>query len=159
MSRQLLPKLAVLGALLAWLAAPQFAHAQDEGADQGPDQGAVQGPGPGGPNQGAVQIFSIASPAPGAVLRGPVTVSYIIGQRPRPVKSPRQVFLLIDQPAPQPGEVVTPDPSHVAFPAGLTELSVTLPPGPHTLQLAVINRNGKILRKFQPQPPVSVTVQ
>lgn len=166
MSQHKLPKLAILGALLAWLAAPQIAHAQDDGTDQSPDQGSVQGPGPGSagpPGGGQFQrpapVFSIASPANGTIISGPVTVSYLAGQRPRPVRSPRQMILLIDQPTPLPGEVIAPDPNHVAFPAGLTQLSVTLPPGPHTLQLALINAAGKIVRRFQALSPVSVTVQ
>ena len=144
-SRSFLPKLAVLGVLLvSFAAAPPAVRAQDQGPPPG-----------GGQFQGQRPVLAISSPTDGATVSGPVTVTHTSSN---PARGPRQVFLLIDQPAPQPGESITADQDHVAFPDGQTQLSVTLAPGLHTLQLATINREGKIGRRFVAEAPVSVIV-
>jgi Domain of unknown function (DUF4399) len=106
------------------------------------------------------QGLTISTPADGATVTGPVAVAFEGGEGGhRGHGGGMQVFLLIDQPAPEPGASFQPDPNHVEFPEGQAQTSVTLAPGKHTLQLAVLDREGKIGRHFHAAEPVSVVVQ
>ncbi|MGB8842165.1 MAG: DUF4399 domain-containing protein [Aliidongia sp.] len=109
------------------------------------------------------QGLTITTPADGAVVMGPVTVAVSAGGGDHGGHhghgGGRQIFLLIDQPAPEPGATIQADPSHIAFPEDAKETTLTLAPGKHTLQLAVLDREGHVGRRFHPVAPISVTVQ
>lgn len=121
---------------------------------------------PAGAQEGRHPGLSIVTPADGATVSGTVTVAYgfgggdgMPGQEHHRHGRDLQVFLLVDQPAPEPGSTIQADASHIAFPAGQTEATLSLPPGPHSLQLAVLDPEGKIGRHGHPASPVSITVQ
>lgn len=112
--------------------------------------------------------LSIASPPDGATVTGPLTVALASAEQQGQEGEhhhhgngggSRQVFLLIDQPAPAPGATIQADQTHIPFPEGQRQVTVTLPPGRHTLQLAVLDREGEIGRRFRAADPVTVTVQ
>lgn len=107
--------------------------------------------------------LTIVAPVDGATLTGLVTVAVGTGGGDQGHQHQghggMHVFLLVDQPSPEPGATIQPDQTHIAFPEGQTQTTVTLPPGKHTLQLAVLDRDGKVGKRGGGTPPVSVTVQ
>jgi len=111
------------------------------------------------------QGLTITSPADGAIVKGPVTVAIFAGEGGgghgghHGHGGGRQIFLLIDQPVPEPGATLQADQSHIAFPEDARETTLTLAPGKHTLQLAVLDHEGHVGRRFHPSGPISVTVQ
>ena len=110
--------------------------------------------------------LSIASPADGATITGPLTVALATAEQQGQEGGhhhhgsfSHQVFLLIDQPVAAPGTTIQADQTHVPFPEGQRQVTVTLAPGKHTLQLAVLDREGEIGRRFRAPDPVTVIVQ
>lgn len=106
--------------------------------------------------------LTITAPADGATVTGPVTIAFAAGEgggHHGHGGGGRQVFVLIDQSEPEPGAAIQADPNHIAVPEGANQMTVTLAPGKHSLQLAVLDREGRIGRHFHPAQPVSVTVQ
>ena len=63
--------------------------------------------------------------------------------------------LLVDAPALDAGTAFKPDSQHIAFPAGIPQMTVTLPPGPHHLMLQTLDRDGSISLRH---PPETITV-
>ena len=88
----------------------------------------------------------IISPANGAEVSNPVTVRFGLagmGVAPAGVASPNtgHHHLMIDAPAP-PGDLPIPkDDHHLHFGGGQTEVTLTLAPGEHTLQLELADLN------------------
>ena len=105
----------------------------------------------------------LLTPATGATVASPMPVSYgfVRDDGVQSLPSPHShahVFLLIDQPAPTPGQLVVADAGHLAFPEGKNALSVPLAHGKHTLQLVMTGKAGKVGLHFVAKPAVSVTV-
>ena len=143
MSKKAMSKLVILGAVLI---APSFA------------------PSPAPAQEREHHGLTIVAPANGATVSGPLTVAFGFGggganREHQGHGGGPHVFLLVDQPAPEPGATIQTDPTHIAFPEGQTQIIVTLPPGKHTLQLAVIDREGKVARRFHGAEAVTVIVQ
>jgi len=63
--------------------------------------------------------------------------------------------LLIDQPALDSGAAFHADAQHVAFPAGLPQMTLSLPSGQHKLVLQTLDRDGNIIQRH---PPETITV-
>jgi hypothetical protein len=105
----------------------------------------------------------IQTPAAGAAVSSPVTVSYQLSSPPPATASgkprPPPAFLVIDAPLPATGTTVYPDAQHVPFPKGEYQLSVTLAPGQHQLQIVLVNHKGLVTKHFQPGAPVNITVK
>lgn len=66
--------------------------------------------------------------------------------------------LLVDQPALDSGTAFHADSQHISFPAGLPQMTVTLPPGPHKLLLQSLDHDGNIIQRHPPEP-ITVTVK
>ena len=113
------------------------------------------------------QGLTITTPADGATVAAPVTVAFSAGEgggqhgehHGHGGGGGRQVFLIIDQPAPEPGSTIEADQNHIAFPEDERQTTVTLAPGKHTLILAALDREGHVGRRFHAAEPVTVTVQ
>jgi hypothetical protein len=106
----------------------------------------------------------ITSPAAGATVPSPFTVSITLvsssgGAAMAGNHHHGEAVLVIDVPAPVPGDMITPDADHIVFPPGQTQLSVSLPPGQHHLQIVAATHKGKVTYKVQPSAPLTVTVQ
>lgn len=72
------------------------------------------------------------------------------GQEPPDHHGPRRhLYLFIDAPPPETGTVVQEDSTHLAWPPGQRQLVLTLPAGPHQLQLVFADQDGKIGRRHQ----------
>jgi len=72
----------------------------------------------------------------------------------RPPRGPHFV-LLVDAPALDAGTAFKPDAQHIAFPAGIPQMTVSLPPGQHHLMLQTLDRDGSISLRH---PPETITV-
>jgi hypothetical protein len=104
----------------------------------------------------------ISSPAAGASVPGTFTVSISLvpagggmgGKHPH-----GEAFLVIDAPTPAAGDMITADAAHVAFPPGEHQISVSLPPGLHHLQIVAANHKGKVTYRVAPSAPMTITVQ
>ena len=101
----------------------------------------------------------ISSPVDGAKITSPVTVTYGFGDQAPPRERNFKVYLLVDQPVPQPGDSFAANQTHIAFPTRQTNVTATMAPGKHTLQLAVLNRAGKVGTRFLASAPVNITVK
>ena len=66
--------------------------------------------------------------------------------------------LLVDQPALESGAAFHADAQHISFPAGLPQMTVSLPPGQHRLLLQTLDHDGNIIQRHPPEP-ISVTVR
>lgn len=66
--------------------------------------------------------------------------------------------LLIDQQAMESGVPFHADAQHLSFPAGLPQMTVTLPPGPHKLVLQTLDHDGNIILRYPPEA-ITVTVK
>lgn len=98
------------------------------------DEGRARTPSPPG-----ARVYFI-SPADGDVVSSPVVVRFGLsgmGVAPATVAFPNtgHHHLLIDSPLPDFDSPVPADPKHVHFGTGLTETTIELSPGTHTLQL------------------------
>lgn len=109
--------------------------------------------------------LTIVAPTDGATVGGPVTVAYGLAgveagssQRHHGHRRALQVVLLVDQVAPEPGSTFVADQTHIFFPDGQVQATVILPTGPHSLQLAVLDHEGKVGRR-PATSPVSIVVQ
>jgi hypothetical protein len=63
--------------------------------------------------------------------------------------------LLVDAPALDEGTAFKPDGQHIAFPAGIPQMTLSLPPGQHNLILQTLDRDGSISLRH---PPETITV-
>jgi len=72
-----------------------------------------------------------------------------------PHKHGPHFVLLVDAPALDIGSAFKPDAQHIAFPAGIPQLTVALPPGQHHLLLQTLDHDGSISQRH---PPESITV-
>jgi hypothetical protein len=112
---------------------------------------------------------TLTVPVDGATVSNPVTVSFGNGEHEHGNWNREgegethhghgQFFVIIDGPAPQPDATLQADATHVPFPEGQHQLTLTLPPGHHSL-LLVGTRDGKVMAHHNhPAEPVSITVQ
>jgi hypothetical protein len=117
----------------------------------------------------------IVSPANGATVSGPVTVAFGFGERPDGQAGPGpgpgggdghehhghgpHLVLFVDAPPPQPGTAIPADAAHVAFPEGEKQVTVTLAPGKHTLQLVMQDREGNVSERGHPSDPTQILVK
>jgi len=112
----------------------------------------------------------ILSPADGATVSGPVSVSFgfaapAAAQGDAAAPPPNggtgrtpHAFLVIDAALPDPGTEVQADAQHIQFPGGQTKMTVTLAPGRHQLQVVLVNHEGLVSRHFHPGGAVTVLV-
>ena len=63
--------------------------------------------------------------------------------------------LLVDSPAMDSGIAFKPDAQHIAFPAGIPQMTINLPPGQHHLLLQTLDRDGSISQR---RPPETIVV-
>ena len=66
--------------------------------------------------------------------------------------------LLVDQPALDSGTPFHADAQHISFPAGLPQMTVTLPAGQHKLLLQTLDHDGNIIQRHPPEA-ITVTVK
>jgi hypothetical protein len=66
--------------------------------------------------------------------------------------------LLVDQPALESGTPFHADAQHLTFPAGLPQMTVSLPPGQHRLLLQTLDHDGNIIQRHPPEA-ITVTVK
>ena len=88
----------------------------------------------------------LISPANGAEVSNPVTIRFGLagmGVAPAGVAFPNtgHHHLLIDVPAPPPDLPIPKDEHHMHFGGGQTEVTLTLPPGEHSLQLELADKD------------------
>jgi len=104
--------------------------------------------------------LTITSPASGAAVASPVTVTF--GYQGEGKPSVKPVFLFVDQALPEQGSDVAADQVHVfkvpKAKTGSSELSLTLTPGKHSLAILAMSK-GKAGRAPKGYAPVSITVQ
>jgi hypothetical protein len=86
------------------------------------------------------------SPGEGETVRNPLTVRFGLagmGVAPAgvPAKATGHHHLVIDAPVPPPGAAVPADDHHLHFGGGQTEVTITLEPGEHALQLVLGDHN------------------
>jgi hypothetical protein len=62
---------------------------------------------------------------------------------------------LVDQPPLESGSAFHPDAQHLSFPAGLPQMSLSLPPGQHKLLLQALDHDGNIIQR---RPPEAITI-
>jgi hypothetical protein len=105
----------------------------------------------------------ITSPAAGATVSSPFTVAIsLVSSSGSPMGGQHhhgEAILVIDAPTPAAGEMLSADSDHLIFPPGQTELTVSLPPGLHHLQIVAATHKGKVTYKVEPSAPMTVTVQ
>lgn len=107
----------------------------------------------------------ILSPPAGAVVKSPVTVTYGFqsngGANDNGGMQHRtpHAFLVIDTPTPPAGTLVQAGAQFIPFPSGQMQLTVTLPPGQHRLQIVIVNREDHVSKHVFAANPVSITVQ
>lgn len=94
-------------------------------------------------------------PGPGFAPRGPGEGT---GFGPADHRHGPHFVLLIDQPIPQNGSSFHADAQHLSFPAGLPQMTVTLPAGTHKLLLQALDHDGNIIQRHPPEP-ITVTVK
>jgi hypothetical protein len=112
----------------------------------------------------------ILSPSDGATVSSPLSVSFGFAapaatQGDAAAPPPNggtgwtpHAFLVIDSPLPDPGTAVQADAQHIPFPDGQTQITVTLAPGQHQLQIVLVNREGLVSRHFRAGGVVTVLV-
>ena len=107
----------------------------------------------------------IVSPADGAAVTSPVTVTFGLqsddspsGQNGNRHWTPH-AFLAIDAPTPAVGTPIQSGNQYVPFPAGQTQMSVALSPGQHRLQIVMVNREGSVSKHIFAAAPIAITVQ
>jgi Domain of unknown function (DUF4399) len=66
--------------------------------------------------------------------------------------------LIVDAPLPPPDEPVPNDPQHIHLGGGQTEVELTLPPGRHTLQLLVADKDHVSFYPPVVSPKITITV-
>ena len=70
-----------------------------------------------------------------------------------------EAVLVIDAATPAAGDMLTADAEHIVFPPGETQLTVSLSPGLHHLQVVAATHKGKVTYKVQPSAPMTITIQ
>src|SRR5579863_7570968 len=118
------------------------------GGPRGPSEGTGINMGPPPPPDGG------PSPRGDRDDRGPAEGTGLAPSGEHRPRGPHFV-LLVDSPALDAGTAFKPDAQHIAFPAGIPQMTVTLPPGPHHLMLQMLDRDGSISMRH---PPESITV-
>jgi hypothetical protein len=107
---------------------------------------------------------SILSPRSGDIVSSPVKVVFDVqGMTLLPAGDPTpnsgHHHLLVDVPAPDLGQPVPKDAQHLHFGQAQTEVEITLPPGPHTLQLLLGDSNHVPHNPPLLSAPITITVQ
>lgn len=132
-------------ALVLWLAtsiAPAVRAEQHEAADSRAAHAAAPGqPIPRTPRPADAKLY-IISPTSGETVSNPVTVRFGLagmGVAPAGVATPDtgHHHLIIDAPLPPLDLPLPKDDEHLHFGGGQTQTTLTLPPGKHTLQLVL----------------------
>ena len=106
----------------------------------------------------------IISPQSGETVSSPVTVRFGLtgmGVAPAGVASPNtgHHHLVIDAPVPPFDAPLPKDDNHVHFGGGQTETSVALPPGKHTLQLVLADKDHVPHEPPLVSEPITITVK
>jgi hypothetical protein len=123
--------------------------------------GFAGGGGPHGPSEGTGIVVGPPPPpdgglAPRADRDGPAEGTGLTpggGLQRRP-----HFVLLVDAPALESGTAFKADAQHIAFPAGIPQMTVTLPPGQHHLLLQTLDHEGSISLRH-PVESIVVTVK
>jgi hypothetical protein len=110
----------------------------------------------------------ILSPAAGAAVTSPVTVTFGLqaagssdngsGQNGGHHWTPH-AFLAVDVPTPAAGTPIQSGAQYIPFPSGQTQISVALSPGQHQLQIVMVNRAGNVSKHMFAAAPIEITVQ
>lgn len=95
------------------------------------------------------------TPPPNWAPRGP---SEGTGLGPSDHRHGPHFILLVDQPALDSGTPFHADAQHISFPAGLPQMTVTLPAGQHHLLLQALDHDGNIVQRHPPEA-ITVTVR
>jgi hypothetical protein len=108
-----------------------------------------------------IRSLVIASPAAGATVPSPFTVAIsLVPAGGMGSKHPHgEAILVIDAATPAAGDIIMPDADHIVFPPGQTQLTVSLSPGLHHLQVVAATHKGKVTYKVEPSAPMTITVQ
>jgi hypothetical protein len=122
------------------------------GGPRGPSEGTGITEGPPPPPADGMQ-----PPRADGRERGPSAGTGLAPGAERAPRAPHFV-LLVDAPPLETGSHFKADANHIAFPAGLPQMTLTLPPGQHQLVLQTLDRDGEILQR-RPVEPVQVTVK
>jgi hypothetical protein len=116
---------------------------------RGPAEGTGITLGPPPPPEGA--------PPPRGAHDGPDEgTGLALGAEHRP-RGPHFV-LLVDAPALDEGVPFKPDAQHIPFPAGIPQMTLSLPPGPHNLILQTLDHDGSVSLRHPPAV-IAVTVK
>jgi hypothetical protein len=67
--------------------------------------------------------------------------------------------LVVDSPALDSGSAFHADAQHIAFPAGIPQMTVSLPPGQHKLVLQTLDHDGASILQRRPPEAVTITVR
>jgi hypothetical protein len=107
---------------------------------------------------------AILSPRSGDIVSSPVKVVFDIqGMTLAPAgdSTPNSGHhhLLVDVPAPDLGQPIPKDAQHLHFGQAQTEVEITLPAGPHTLQLLLADSNHVPHNPPLLSAPITITVQ
>jgi len=108
---------------------------------------------------------SILSPAPGATVTSPVTITIAPGApasgmtMPMPGMPHGHLHLIVDAPLPAPGAMIPMDKHHLHLTHGETSKTISLPPGQHTVQLIAGSAGHKVLPDAAHSDPVTFTVK
>ncbi|HMA49121.1 MAG TPA: DUF4399 domain-containing protein [Magnetospirillaceae bacterium] len=120
--------------------------------------GFAGGGGPHGPSEGTGIVMGPPQPADGGPPPRPERDGPAEGTGLTPgggfQRRPHFV-LLVDSPALDSGSAFKPDAQHIAFPAGIPQMTVSLPPGQHHLLLQTLDHDGSISMRH---PPETITV-
>ncbi len=116
----------------------------------------------------------ILSPEAGTAVSNPVMVAFGVQSQDGDNEQPSDAggnwnggnhawtphaFLAVDTPAPPVGALVQAGTQYIPFPDGQTQMSVTLPPGPHQLQIVIVNRKGYVSKYVFAARPIAIIVQ
>jgi hypothetical protein len=107
---------------------------------------------------------AILSPRNGDIVSSPVKVVFelqgmLLAPAGDPAANTGHHHLLVDVPAPDPGQPIPKDAQHLHFGQAQTEVELTLAPGPHTLQLLLGDSNHVPHNPPLLSAPTTITVQ
>jgi hypothetical protein len=120
--------------------------------------GFAGGGGPHGPSEGTGIVLGPPPPPDGGQPPRPDRDGPAEGTGLTPGGGPQRrphFVLLVDAPALDSGIAFQPDAQHIAFPAGIPQMTITLPPGQHHLLLQTLDHEGSISPRH---PPESIVV-